>query len=334
MNTQLPSTDDDRLLQEAADWCMRLHAEDCSEDDKQTFQQWLHADPRHAEEYLAMLEIWALSERLPHPNTPTASTDTNASAPRPLPTRRRKRSTLRAAVALLLVLPIAGYSGWILGWLPNDYHRYYAQQQLLQETLPDGSELELNLETRLSFANYRDQRRIEFGEGEAFFRVHHDHSHPFVVKVGTSTITVTGTQFNVLRYQDNVVVTVTEGSVRVRTSPHSSDSNITPGLQASYRQGDSEPSISSVDTAKALAWRNGKLILDNLSLAQALPLINRYLETPLELADSAAANLRIGGIYNTQELAGIIKVLPQVLPIQITKAAEGRLLIKSRHVAL
>ncbi|TWH76032.1 FecR family protein [Azomonas agilis] len=333
MNTQPPSPDDDTLLQEAADWCMRLHAEDCNEEDRQAFQQWMLADPRHAEEYLAILDIWALSEHLPRQNPPTP-TYSNTPVTRPsMPVRRRRRPALRAAVVLLLVLPIAGYSGWMLGWLPNDYHNYQTEQRLLQVSLPDGSDLELNLETRLRFTNYRDQRQIELDKGEAYFHVQHDRDHPFVVKVGTSSITVTGTQFNILRYQDNVVVTVTEGSVRVRTAPQYGDSNITPGLQASYRQGDPKPHIAPVDTGKSLAWREGKLILDDLSLAQALPLINRYLDTPLELADSSVANLRIGGIYNTQELAGIVDILPQVLPIQISRAA-GHLLIKSCHASL
>lgn len=336
MNTQPSPADDDSLLQEAADWCMRLNAEDCSEEDREVFQRWLQADPRHAQEYLAILDIWLLSEHLPrqHP-APGVSASPLVSVPAPaIPTRRRRRPALQAVAALVLALPLAGYGGWMLGWMPNDYHRYQTEQHLLQVALPDGSDLELNLDTRLSFSNYRDQRRVNLDKGEAYFHVHHDRDHPFVVAVGDSTITVTGTRFNVLRLQDNVVVTVTEGSVRVRTTAQSGDSNITPGLQASYRQGDPKPYISSSDTSTALAWRDGKLILDDLSLAQALPLINRYLETPLELADGATANLRIGGIYNTRELAGIVDTLPRVLPIQISRTSDGRLLVKSRYAPL
>ncbi|MBH3339907.1 FecR family protein [Pseudomonas mendocina] len=331
MNIQPSPADDDSLLQEAADWCMRLNAEGCSEEEREAFQQWLKADSRHVREYLAMLDIWRLSEQLPRQHIAAPTNSILPSSPPALPIRRRRRPLLRAAAAILLALPLAGYSGWMLGWLPNDYHRYQTEQRLLQVTLPDGSDLELNLDTRLSFSNYRDQRRIELDKGEAYFHVHHDRDHPFVVTAGTSTITVTGTRFNVLRYHDNVVVTVTEGSVRVRTTPQGGDSNITAGLQASYRLGDAQPLTSSTDTSKVLAWRDGKLILDDLPLAQALPLINRYLDTPLELADSTAANLRIGGIYNTRELAGIVDILPQVLPIQISKASDGRLLVKSRY---
>jgi transmembrane sensor len=334
MNASTAATNDDQLAQEAAHWCMRLHEQSCTEDDHAAFRLWLEADPRHAEEYQAMLGIWSLSEQLPRSPKFTPPEHANLAAPTRTDSRRRRRPALRAAAALLLALPLAGYGGWFLGWLPNSYQHYQSTAQVLPISLPDGSELELNLNTRLSFSNYSDQRRANLEQGEAYFEVKHDPQQPFVVQAGDSSVTVTGTRFNVLRYRDNVVVTVTEGSVRVRTSPQSGDSNITSGMQASYRQGDPLPHTRSVDTSKALAWRAGKLILDDLSLAQALPLINRYLDTPLELADGAAANLRIGGIYNTHELAGIIDILPQVLPIQISRTAEGRLLIKSRYAQL
>lgn len=334
MNASTAATNDDQLAQEAAHWCMRLHEQSCTEDDHVAFRLWLEADPRHAEEYQAMLGIWSLSEQLPRPPNFTQPHNTSLAAPARTDSRPRRRPALRAAAALLLALPLAGYGGWFLGWLPNNYQHYQSTAQVLPVALPDGSELELNLNTRLSFSNYRNQRRVDLEQGEAYFQVQHDPQHPFVVKVGDSSVTVTGTRFNALKYQDDVVVTVTEGSVRVRTTPQSGDSNITPGLQASYHQGDPLPHTRSVDTSKSLAWRTGKLILDDLTLAQALPLINRYLDTPLELADSTAANLRIGGIYNTHDLASIVDILPQVLPIQISRTAEGRLLVKKRYVQL
>ncbi|WP_324272761.1 FecR domain-containing protein, partial [Pseudomonas aeruginosa] len=57
---------------------------------------------------------------------------------------------------------------------------------------------------------------------------------PFVVRAGKGSITVTGTRFNVWKYQDNVVVTVTEGSVKVRSEGSGNDSSLTPSMQASY----------------------------------------------------------------------------------------------------
>jgi transmembrane sensor len=53
-----PNRENDRLSDEAADWCMRMHSDECGEDDRAAFRQWYAADPANAAEYDAMLEIW------------------------------------------------------------------------------------------------------------------------------------------------------------------------------------------------------------------------------------------------------------------------------------
>ncbi|WP_236198206.1 FecR/PupR family sigma factor regulator, partial [Pseudomonas putida] len=56
---------DDAITDAAAHWCMRLHADDCTASEREAFARWLAADPRHAEEYQAMLEIWQTADLLP-----------------------------------------------------------------------------------------------------------------------------------------------------------------------------------------------------------------------------------------------------------------------------
>ncbi|MNJ72381.1 hypothetical protein D3C77_690210 [compost metagenome] len=99
-------------------------------------------------------------------------------------------------------------------------------------------------------------------------------------------------------------------------------------MQASYQSGDFEPRLSqtySHDTS--LAWRDGKLILDNLSLAQALPQINRYLDKPLQLADESTGNIRISGIYDTSQIKRLVGNLPKVLPVYLTRGKDGSMLL-------
>ncbi|NAT17542.1 peptide ABC transporter substrate-binding protein, partial [Pseudomonas syringae pv. actinidifoliorum] len=67
----------------------------------------------------------------------------------------------------------------------------------------------------------------------------------------------------------------------------------------------------------------GKLIFDDLPLSQALPLINRYLPTPILLADSATGAMRLGGSYNTRDLSSLLTSLPKVLPVYVTQNQNG-----------
>jgi transmembrane sensor len=103
-----------------------------------------------------------------------------------------------------------------------------------------------------------------------------------------------------------------------------------PSMQARYKQGDYMPQISQTYADdSSLAWRNGKLVLDNLALSDALPLINRYLSNPLELADTHTGSIRVGGIYNIKELSNLANSLPKVLPVYLSRNKEGNPVINS-----
>lgn len=100
----------DAITDAAAHWCMRLHAVDCTDAERQAFQQWHDADPLHAFEYEAMLEIWEVADHLPR---------VEPAAPAPASRLRSRWSRLAVAAAMLVVgLPVAAYTGWNLAGLP------------------------------------------------------------------------------------------------------------------------------------------------------------------------------------------------------------------------
>ncbi|MGW7771562.1 FecR family protein [Pseudomonas machongensis] len=318
---RLTPLDDDAITDAAAHWCMRLHAEDCSAAEREAFAQWLAADTRHAEEYQAMLEIWHTADMLPRATNVTE-------LPAARSHQRNWRPLASAAVITLLALPLAGWVGWEQGWLPNRYQHFDSDQQVRTVQLHDGSQVELNLNSELRYLNYKDRRQVDLIKGEAFFKVTHDSEHPFIVRAGHGQTRVTGTQFNVWKYEDQVKVTLVEGSVLVSSNSGEGGYRLGPGMQASYSIGDFEPQLAqSDDYANSLAWRSGRLVLDNLSLSQALPVINRYLDKPLLLADSSVGNIRISGIYDTRDVNRLVNNLPKVLPIYLTRNDNGSTVI-------
>ncbi|MGB8975131.1 MAG: DUF4880 domain-containing protein, partial [Pseudomonas capeferrum] len=132
-----PSSDD-AITDAAAHWCMRLHAEDCTAAEREAFARWLAADPRHAEEYHAMLEIWQTADLLPRNATVV---DFNPPA-RQAPRVRNWRPLASAAAIALAVLPLAGWIGWEQGWLPNHYQHFEASNRMQTVELSDGSTVE------------------------------------------------------------------------------------------------------------------------------------------------------------------------------------------------
>ncbi|MEN0108712.1 MAG: FecR family protein [Pseudomonas sp.] len=297
----------------AIDWCVRLHDDDVSAAEREAFQRWYDADPSHAAEYAKACKIWQVSTELP--------------APRPQPARRSAtRAWARAAV---VVLAVAGCwaAGWAGGVLPGSVRYYAAQPTARQLVLPDQSQVDLNRRSTLWYLEYRHQRHVRLSDGEAFFSVFHDASRPFIIRADNGDIRVTGTQFNVWTAPLRTTVTVSQGTVLV--SPLSDESSqaaeLTLGMQAVFAPG-RMLQLNRVNPQQESAWRSGKLVLDDIALRDALPLINRYLDVPLSLGDDGAGELRIGGSYKTAELEQLVLALPQILPVQLHRSADGRLL--------
>jgi transmembrane sensor len=322
-NSPLPAKYD-AITDAASHWCLRLHAIDCTAQERVAFEQWRDAHPLHAIEYEAMLEIWEVAGELPR-----AKADDPAARSRPaMPWRRVGIAVAFCAV----VLPLVAFSGWNLGWFPDSYQHFEASDTVRQVTLSDGTQVELNLGSELTFSHYKDQRRVTLKKGEAFFSVHPDTVHPFVVKAASGRIRVTGTRFNVWMYEDQVRVNLIEGSLLVTSNDDLPGNGLSlgPAMQARYSEGDYTPQISQTSSGdNALAWRSGKLIVDDLALIDVLPLINRYLSKPVTVADHRTGQIRLGGIYNIKDLNNLVASLPKVLPVYLTRNQDGNPVINS-----
>ena len=87
---------------------------------------------------------------------------------------------------------------------------------LKQIQLPDGSTVELEPSSKITYAdNFEENRRIKLF-GAAFFEVSEDENHPFSVQCREATTTVLGTSFTVGEEDGDIVrVRLYNGSVRM-----------------------------------------------------------------------------------------------------------------------
>jgi ferric-dicitrate binding protein FerR (iron transport regulator) len=109
------------------------------------------------------------------------------------------------------VIVLLGVSQW-LWWSVESFVAPVGSH--LAVVLPDGSKVELNSESDLSFHRYRWllQRRVNL-RGEAFFEVAKGKRFDVVSDVATTS--VVGTSFNVLARAENYTVTCLTGKVAV-----------------------------------------------------------------------------------------------------------------------
>lgn len=141
-------------------------------------------------------------------------------------------------------------------------------------TLEDGSVVTLNAGSRLVYPQkFQGSRREVELQGEAYFKVKHDASHPFVVRANGISTKVLGTEFNVRSFsKQDTHVTLLQGSVLV--SYASASKKLIPGEDATIQGG--KMTVHSVDTEVYTAWKNGEFYFDNETLLDIAKEIGKW----------------------------------------------------------
>lgn len=249
----------------------------------------------------------------------------------PRPTPRRGRVIVAAALA---VFAIAAF--W--GWRRFDYVEPIAYRtaigRLQEVTLADGSAATLSSDSAIAVVLSRHERHVDLHQGEAYFDVAKDAARPFAVQAGNRRIVAVGTRFAVRRDGDEVRVVVSEGTVRLESSPGDGREQPVTLLPAgssaiANSNGVMVRAGSIADAERALDWRRGHLVFLDTPLAVAAAEFNRYNTRPLVMGDAAAAQLRIGGSFRWSNTEVFANLLEQALPVRAEREPD-RIVLYSR----
>lgn len=152
--------------------------------------------------------------------------------------------------------------------------------------LADGTTVHLNAGSKLTYpVRFTGKRRIVALEGEAYFDVAQDESHPFVVQTHLGEVMVLGTAFNVNAYANARVcyTTLVRGKVQF-SAPNVGTVTLQPGEQAIVSANGTEK--RTVDLDEYIGWVNGVYNFKNRSLGEIMETFERwydihvYYETP------------------------------------------------------
>lgn len=309
-----PGAEDVR--EQAAEWFARINDAPTDSRLQAQLQQWLDADPHHREEYDLLGRLWRAADQVPQARLRALCEP----APiRQLPRRRFLQQALAASV---------GVAALGLGWrwhYQHEYHRQDLQTALgerRQLELPDGSRLELNGGTRLGVRFGADQRQVVLEAGEVMFNVAHDSTRPFVVETAQGTVTVTGTRFDVRLDPGQTRVAVEQGAVRVQGASGSL-AQLTAGLGSHIGAQGQVAEPYPVNAAALTAWRQGKLVFDDATLAEVVAEVSRYRTQPLRVAPGKVAGLRLSSTFNIDDTDALLRALPSILPVAIKAHPDG-----------
>lgn len=305
MTTPAISEHTDRLQDEAIEWLIRLSAENCPETDTQAFNNWLHQSPAHQAAYAEITQRMNWLERVAKTDTDTRNA---ALGYRPRGKKHTLQRTIKLATAasILLVAGIATFSSQ--GWYGNTRHYQVAQGEHKTIHLADGSQLELNTDSEIKVRYNHFQRSIEIIKGEVFFSVQHNAQRPFIVTAGAGRSIDIGTEFNIHRQADKVVIAVQQGSVRVEAQQ---SRDLITSQAIAYNQNGEFINLPSSNIDSLTAWRHGKLIFNNCRLDEVLTEISRYHKVQLSLGNPKLGDKKVSGTFFINHL--FINLMPLTL---------------------
>lgn len=345
----------ERIREEAARWFTRAHSGAFSDADRASRDAWLSADPMHRAEYAALDRVWQAAAAVPPARLRALTEPEIAGAGARAGNRGASRSTAGRwiAVACVCLLGIGLGAMMLPSVMRSPEHVAQltpsgtppAQTQEIATrpgerrsvTLADGTVVELNTRTHIQVSFTAAQRNVTLLDGEAMFTVTHDASRPFVVDAGAGRITVTGTRFDVRRIEKRVAVAVESGSVKVEGvhaqpagATEKTSALLTKGLGTTVRPDGTVASAHPVDLSTALAWRDGKLIFQNATLADVVREVTLYRQSPVIVANDTLGQLRITSVFSSDNTDELLAALPQFLPVRVQTLTDGTVKISSK----
>lgn len=180
--------------------------------------------------------------------------------------------------------------------------------------LSDGTRVYLNAESVITFPkHFTGERREVTLEGEAYFHVTASKEHPFIVKTKDMDVMVTGTEFNVKAYPDemNVQATLLQGVVTVFSGFEKKEKvEIKPNQQAEWCRDSVKVRVKKVDPDLFMAWKNGRFIFRQDRLEDIMRTLARWYDVEVIYLDESVKNMLFAGkLDRSEEITPILDVL-------------------------
>jgi len=362
-----------QIYEEACDWFVEFRDGDLDANARREFDLWARRSPEHLAAYLEIAAIWNEGPSLdPHQkwdaNTLIAQAGKDPANVVPL-ARSSPGDTVRdtpiaeliadvphlrmpwpraAAAIASLGLAIAA-SIWIQHLRVPTYSTATGEQRSI--VLADGSVIKLNSRSKIEIRYSKVERDVNLLQGQALFHVAKDHTRPFVVASGGTSVRAVGTQFDVYQKYSGTIVTVVEGRVAILregatpsdASEGSASGSATPNLLAPpvidasnkvlpdvvyLSAGEqltvtpkTEQKTAHPNVASATAWTQRQLVFDSASLSDVAEEFNRYNERHLVIQDPALYDFHISGVFSSTDPTSLIRFLRQRPGVKVVETA-------------
>ena len=180
--------------------------------------------------------------------------------------------------------------------------------------LADGTDVWMFADSEIRFpTRFKGNKREVYLEGEAYFHVTASKEHPFIVKTKDMDVMVTGTEFNVKAYSDemNVQTTLLQGVVTVFSGLEKKEKmEIKPNQQAEWCRRSVKMRVREVDPDLFMAWKNGRFIFRQDRLEDIMRTLARWYGVEVVYLDESVKSMLFAGkLDRSEEINPILDVL-------------------------
>lgn len=294
-----------KVLDEAAEWLLRLHSGTATEADHRALEHWRMRHPDHE-------RAWQRAQGFLHKVREIPAPVGHQTLDRAAATARRR------VLRQLALLVAAGPAVWAVTQAPRrgwtaDYRTGTGERREI--VLDDGSVLMLNTGTAVDVRFDSQARVLDLRQGELLVTTGRDAAQrPFRVETAFGTVRAIGTRFTVRTHADRSEVAVYEGEVELRPAD-AGDAvlRLAAGQRGRLtRQGAAPAGEAQV---RDTMWVHGMLVVENRRLDELVAELDRHRPGRLR-CDPAVAGLRISGAFPLTDIARSLELIEDVLPVK------------------
>lgn len=294
-------------------------------DENAIIQKWVGESELNQNYYRELVNIWQVS----HPTFSQDDIDV-AKAERKILGQIQETKFVNSKlfvvwqrVAAILIIPISVFLGYMFYQQPLHSAKIAFQEitspfgMSSKVDLPDGSTVWLNSGSKLKYpVVFAESVRKVYLSGEAFFKVHSDKKHPFVVSTAKLDVRATGTQFNVEAYLADSVTAVTliKGKVDVSMSDNKK-AQLQPNQRLVLNSNFNSYNIIHTDAHWAM-WKDGILAFRDESLEDVFKRIGRAYNVDIKVKDPVVARQIYRATFEGESLEEILRLLKISTPIK------------------
>lgn len=249
-----------------------------------------------------------------------------------LPVRNRRIGWSIAGIAASVALLIGIASTFFIQ--RNLQHKYQSEQitvisalpgQKTNLTLPDGTQVWLNSDSRISYsANFNNQSREISLEGEAFFDVTKNPDKKFIVNTNDMKVTVLGTAFDIMAYPEDsdIRVSLLRGKVALSDQTNHYLGELHPNQLAVISKKDMKCIWYDNNDAEIFSsWIQNKLIFDHSDIHEVIAKLERWYGVEIDFTNPDERQ-KYSFTVKIESLPEILNLFNKITPISYSIEGE------------